>query len=72
MAEAYPKTKQQQQQQKRRPGRPKADFQTVQVTVRLRPEQVEKLKALTARKRTAGTGNVSAIVRMAIDEFFAR
>lgn len=57
---------------KRRPGRPTADFQTVQVTLRLRPDQVERLKALAVKKRTAGTNNVSAIVRMAIDEFFAR
>ena len=57
---------------KRRPGRPPSGFETVQVTIRLRPDQVERLKALTARKRTVDTSNVSAIVRMAIDEFFAR
>jgi len=60
------------EQVKRRPGRPPSGIETVQVTVRLRPDQVERLKALTARKRTVDTSNVSTIVRMAIDEFFAR
>jgi hypothetical protein len=57
---------------RRRPGRPPAEIETIQVTVRLRPDQLERLKALTAKKRTVKTSNVSAIVRMAIDEFFAR
>jgi hypothetical protein len=57
---------------RRRPGRPPAEIETVQVTVRLRPDQLERLKSLTAKKRTVKTSNVSAIVRMAIDEFFAR
>jgi len=58
---------------KRGPGRPPSGIETVQVTVRLRPDQVERLKALTARrKRVVDTSNVSAIIRMAIDEFFAR
>ena len=60
------------EQVKRHPGRPPSGIETVQVTIRLRPDQVEQLKALTARKRTIDTSNVSAIVRMAIDEFFAR
>ena len=56
----------------RRLGRPPSGVETVQVTIRLRPDQVERLKALTVRKRAIDTSNVSAIVRMAIDEFFAR
>jgi len=57
---------------KRSPGRPPSGIETVQVTIRLRPDQLERLKTLTARKRTMDTSNVSAIIRMAIDEFFAR
>jgi hypothetical protein len=56
----------------RHPGRPPSDVQTVQVTLRLRPDQVERLKTLAVRKRNVNTSNVSAIVRMAIDEFFGR
>jgi hypothetical protein len=41
------------------------------VTIRLRPDQVERMKILAAKKRNAETKNVSAIVRLAIDEFFA-
>jgi hypothetical protein len=58
--------------ERRTVGRPAADYPTVQVTVRLRPDQVEALKTLAARKRTVDTSNVSAIIRMAVDEFFAR
>jgi hypothetical protein len=43
----------------------------ISVTVRLRPEQVERMKILAARKRSPETKDVSAIVRLAIDEFFA-
>ena len=60
------------QREPRRPGRPPQDFETVQVTVRLRPDQLERLKKLAAKKRTLPTKNVSAIIRMAIDEFFER
>jgi len=56
----------------KRPGRPPTGIETVQVSIRLRPDQVERLKALTAKRHTVDTSNVSAIVRRAIDEFFAR
>jgi hypothetical protein len=42
------------------------------VTVRLRPDQIERLKILAARKRSPETKDVSAIIRTAVDEFFAR
>jgi hypothetical protein len=61
-----------QKRQQHTPGRPPAEFETIQVTVRLRPDQLERLKTLAAKKRTANTSNVSAIIRTAIDEFFAR
>ncbi len=44
----------------------------VNVTVRLRPDQVEQLKVMAAKKRTPDTKNMSAIIRLAIDEFFNR
>jgi hypothetical protein len=43
----------------------------INVTVRLRPDQVEQMKILAAKKRNPQTKDVSAIVRLAIDEFFA-
>jgi hypothetical protein len=42
------------------------------VTVRLRPDQVERLKVFAARRHSPETKDVSAIIRLAIDEFFAR
>jgi len=41
------------------------------VTVRLRTDQVEQLKVFAAKKRSSQTKDVSAIIRLAIDEFFA-
>jgi hypothetical protein len=42
------------------------------VTVRLRPDQIERLKILAAKKHSPETKDVSAIIRTAVDEFFAR
>ena len=55
----------------RKPGRPPSDTKTVQVSVKLRPDQLETLKAFAARPHyTKGFENVSAIIRSLIDSSF--
>ena len=55
----------------RRPGRPRADITTVQVSVKLRPDQLEMLKAFASKPHyTKGFENVSAVIRSLIDSSF--
>jgi hypothetical protein len=41
------------------------------VTVRLRPDQIEQLKVYAAKRYSPELKDVSALIRKAIDEFFA-
>ena len=64
-------TKKDSKETRRSPGRPRCDYETVQVSVKLRPDQLETLKAFSSRKHyTKGFENVSATIRSLIDSSF--
>ena len=56
---------------KRRRGRPKSETELTQVTVYLRPDQVETLKRFAAKRHyVPELDNVSAVVRSLVDATF--